>query len=153
MSQYQQLQSIVAPVVEGEGFEFWGLEHQALKSGALLRVFIESENGVSVDDCARVSRELSVVLDVEDPISTEYRLEISSPGMARKFFDLKQYGAYTGHLVKIRLNTLFEGRRKFTGIIRTVDIENSELGVVVDDEEILLPYELIERGQLVPQYS
>ena len=117
MSKYQDLQAIVAPVVESEGFEFWGLEYQSRKSGTLLRVFIESDQGISVDDCARISRELSVVLDVEDPIVSEYRLEVSSPGMARKFFALEQYADFRGHRVKIKLNTLFEGRRQISGQI------------------------------------
>lgn len=153
MSRYEALAAIVEPVVSAAGFEFWGLEFVSRKSGTLLRVFIDGVDGVTVDDCAAVSRELSVILDVEDPINTEYLLEVSSPGMARRFFRLDQYSAYVGWKLQLKLNTLFEGRRQFTGILKTVDLERREIGVVVDDEEIILPYEQIDKGKLVPVFD
>jgi len=69
-----QIQELIAPTVVDMGFEFWGLEYQTQSGSSLLRVFIESPNGISVDDCAQVSRQLSLLLDVEDPIRSEYRL-------------------------------------------------------------------------------
>ncbi len=153
MSRYEALVSIVEPVVGAAGLEFWGLEYHSRKTGTLLRVYIDGPDGVSVDDCANISRELSVVLDVEDPIKGEYRLEVSSPGMARTFFRLEQYADFVGQQLKVKLNTLYEGRRQITGILRTVDVERREIGLVVDDEEYLLPYELIDKGKLVPVYD
>ena len=81
-----QIEQLIAPVVVDMGFEFWGLEYQTQSGSTLLRIFIESEDGISVDHCAEVSRQLSLMLDVEDPIQGVYRLEVSSPGMARPFF-------------------------------------------------------------------
>ena len=78
------------------GFEFWGLEYQTQSGSTLLRIFIESEDGISVEHCAEVSRQLSLMLDVEDPIQGVYRLEVSSPGMARPFFTLDQYRRHIG---------------------------------------------------------
>lgn len=153
LSQYTALENIVAPVVQGEGFEFWGLEYARQKDSTLLRVYIESQAGIGVDDCARVSRELSIVLDVEDPIVGEYRLEISSPGMARRFFQLEQFAPYLGATVKVKLHTLFEGRRQLTGVLSGVNLEEREIGVALDEEEFLLPYELIDRAQLVPEFN
>lgn len=153
MSKYEALAAIVDPVVVSQGFDFWGLEYVSRKSGTLLRVYIDSVNGITVDDCASVSRELSVILDVEDPINTEYMLEVSSPGMARRFFKLEQYQEFIGWQLRVKLHSLFEGRRQFTGILRTVDLDKREIGVVVEDEEIILPYELIDKGKLVPVFD
>ena len=76
-----QLHALLQPSIEALGVELWGLELKNQGRGVLLRIYIESENGISVDDCARVSHQVSGVLDVEDPISSEYVLEVSSPGM------------------------------------------------------------------------
>ena len=153
MSKYEKLSAIVEPVVEAAGFDFWGLEYLSRKSGTLLRVYIEAAEGVTVDNCAAISRELSVILDVEDPINTEYMLEISSPGMARRFFKLEQYTNYIGWQLRVKLHALFEGRRQFAGILRTVDLEKREVGIVVEDEEIVVPYEQIDKGKLVPAFD
>ena len=90
----------------------------------MLRVYIDSENGVGVDDCAKVSRQVSGVLDVEDPISGEYTLEVSSPGMDRPLFKLSQYQDYIGHVVQLRLRMPFDGRRKFKGVLNGIEDED-----------------------------
>src|SRR5690554_7266922 len=85
----------------------------------MLRVFIDdAEKGIGIDDCEKVSRQISGVMDVEDPIQTEYTLEVSSPGMDRPLFRPEQYQAFVGHQVQIRLRMAFEGRRKFQGLIK-----------------------------------
>ena len=94
----KQLEDILQPVVEGLGYEFWGIEFRSQGHHSLLRVFIDdAENGIGVDDCEKVSRQISGVMDVEDPIQTEYTLEVSSPGMDRPLFRLEQYEAFVGH--------------------------------------------------------
>jgi ribosome maturation factor RimP len=105
---------------------------------------------VGVEDCERVSRQVSSLLDVEDPIRSEYTLEVSSPGMDRPLFRLEQFQANVGERVALRLRQPFEGRRKFTGLLKTV--ENEEIVLEVDDEEYLLPYELIDKANVVPQF-
>lgn len=147
----EQFQAIAQPIVEELGLEYWGAEYRS--GEALLRLYIDSENGVNVDDCANVSRELSLVLDVEDIVPGEYRLEVSSPGMRRPFFLLTQYQGFIGHNVKLKLRYPFEGRRNFKGIISGVDIDQKELAVVVGEEEYLLPYEQVERATLVPTFD
>ena len=84
-----------------------------------------------MDDCAIVSRQISGVLDVEDPISVEYTLEVSSPGMERPLFTLEQFAKYVGEQVKIKLRSPFEGRRNFQGLLRGV--EEQDVVVQVDD--------------------
>lgn len=147
-----QLEQILRPVVEGLGYEFWGLEYRSQGHKSLLRVFIDdAENGISVDDCEKVSRQVSGVMDVEDPIKTEYTLEVSSPGMDRPLFRLEQYSEFVGHKVSIRLRMAFEGRRRFEGLIKGV--EDGDVVVVVDDHEYLLPFESIEKANIVPVFE
>jgi len=151
-AKFQQLESMLAPVVEGLGYELWGIEFRTSGRQSLLRVFIDdAENGVGVDDCEKVSRQISGVMDVEDPIQAEYTLEVSSPGMDRPLFYLKQYEAYVGHQAQIRLRMAFDGRRKFRGLIKGV--EGSDVVLVVDDHEYLLPFESIDRANIVPVFE
>ena len=150
-SSHAQLEEIVRPTVEGLGFEFWGLEYHSQSGNALLRVYIEAEAGISVDDCAEVSRQLSVVLDVEDPISSEYRLEVSSPGAARVFFRYEQYQRFVGERVKVKLRQAFDGRKTFTGVLTAT--ANEELTIFVDGHEYHLPYEWVDSGRVFPDYG
>lgn len=145
------LHELVEPVVKGLDLQLWGIEYTAAGKNSLLRIYVDSPEGVNVDDCARVSHQLSGVLDVEDPISDHYNLEISSPGMDRPLFTLEQFVEFVGNVVQLRLRVPFEGRRKFKGILNGV--EGDEVLLVVDNEEYLLPHELIERANVVPQFK
>ena len=147
----QKLEKFARPLVESLGFDYWGAEY--LSGDALLRVFIDAESGISVDDCAAVSRELSVMLDVEDIVASKYRLEISSPGMKRQFFELQQFQGFLGHQLKVRLRSSFEGRKNFKGVLSSVDLEANELGIIIEEEEYLLPYEQVEKANLVPDFD
>ncbi len=109
----EQLTELLAPVVEDLGFVLWGVEYIQGR-GAVLRVFIDHADGISVDNCAAVSHEVSGVLDVEDPISGEYNLEVSSPGMDRPMFEIAQYVAYIGEDVQLKLLAPVTGKRKMT---------------------------------------
>ena len=100
-SKEQQLIEMLKPVVEALGYEFWGLEYIAQGKNSVLRIFIDGENGINVDDCAAVSRQVSGVMDVEDPISSEYNLEVSSPGLDRPIFTLEQFESIVGEFVDI----------------------------------------------------
>jgi len=149
-SKEQQLIDLLKPVVEALGFEFWGLEYIAQGKNSVLRVFIDSENGIHVDDCAQVSRQISGVMDVEDPITSEYNLEVSSPGVDRPLFTLEHFSRYVGEFVDVKLRYAFEGRRKFKG--KLVGIEDDEDIVVhVDDHEYLLPIDAIDKANLIFQ--
>jgi ribosome maturation factor RimP len=151
MSKEQQLQDLMAPTVAALGYEPWGLELQTHGRQTTLRVYIDSPNGITVEDCAAVSRQISALLDVEDPIAGEYMLEVSSPGMERPLFTLDQFQRYGGEQVKIRLRSPFEGRRNFSG--RLVGVEGEDVVIVVDEHEYLLPIELIDKAQVVPQFE
>lgn len=144
------LQELIEPVVTALGLELWGVEFQSAGRNSTLRIYIDGPNGVSVDDCARVSHQVSGILDVEDPIQEQYMLEVSSPGMDRPLYTLEQFQAYAGHQVQLRLRVPFEGRRKFKGLLNGV--EGDEVLLVVDDEEYLLPIDYIDRANVIPQF-
>jgi len=146
----ERLTELFEPVATALGCELWGVEYLTQGRQALLRVYIDKEEGVGVEDCERVSRQVSSVLDVEDPIRSEYTLEVSSPGMDRPLFKLSQFQASVGERVALRLRLPFEGRRKFTGLLKGV--ENDEVVLEVDNEEYVLPYELIDKAHIVPQF-
>ena len=149
-SAQEQLKDLLAPVVEALECELWGLEYMVQERHATLRIYIEKEGGVGLEDCEKVSRQASSVLDVEDPISSQYTLEVSSPGMDRPLFELAHYQRSIGETVAVKLSRKFEDRKKITGVI--VGVENDEVVVQVDDEEYLLPVELIEKANIVPTF-
>lgn len=144
------LKELIEPSVVALGLQLWGIEMLSQGRHSLLRIYIDSEDGVDVEDCAKVSRQVSGVLDVEDPISGEYTLEVSSPGMDRPLFTLEQYKAYIGHVVQLKLRMPFDGRRKFKGVLS--GIEDEDIVLVVDEDEYLLPVDHIEKANIVPQF-
>lgn len=146
----KMLNEMLAPVIESLGFDLWGIDHLSQGKHTVLRVYIDSEDGITVDDCAAVSHQVSGILDVEDPISGEYTLEVSSPGMDRPLYTLEQFSQYPGHKVQIKLRVPFEGRRNFKGILNGV--EDEDILLIVDDEEFLLPIELIDQARIIPQF-
>lgn len=146
-SKTDALYQLLEPAVQVLGFELWGLELQMQGKYSLLRIYIDGPDGVNVDDCAAVSHQVSGVLDVEDPISGEYTLEVSSPGIDRPLFSLPQYQRYVGETIKVQLRVAFEGRRKFTGVLSGID--NDEIVLISDGHEYVLPFELIDKAQLI----
>lgn len=145
-----ELEQLLIPVVEALGYRCWGIEFLSQGRHSLLRVYIDHDDGVTVEACADVSRQASAVLDVEDPISGDYTLEVSSPGMDRPLFTLAHYAAYIGEQVKIRLRVPYEGRRNIQGVIRGV--EGDDVVVLVDEHEYLLPIDSIDKSQVVPRF-
>ncbi|AYC31650.1 ribosome maturation factor RimP [Pseudomonas cavernae] len=150
-SKLEELQALLAPVIEALGYQCWGIEFLSQGRHSLLRVYIDHANGILVDDCEIVSRQVSGVLDVEDPISSEYTLEVSSPGMDRPLFTLEQFAAHAGAQVKIKLRSPYDGRRNFQGILRGV--EEQDVVVLVDEHEYLLPIDSIDKANIVPSFD
>lgn len=119
------IEKILKPTIEDMGYVLWGFEYLAQGKHSLLRVYIDKEDGIGLEDCEQVSRRLSAQLDVEDPISGNYSLEISSPGIPRPLFYAQQYLLYLGANVQIKLYKPVEGKRKFSG--RIVSANDSTL--------------------------
>ncbi len=141
------LNNLVKNTVEGLGFILWGYEYRPHGESALLRIFIEKEEGISVDDCALVSRQIGATLDVEDIIPVAYILEVSSPGMDRVLFNAAQYQDYIGDKIKVRTRTRIDDRRNFKG--KLVSADDCVVTVEVDNEDFAIPYESIDRARLI----
>lgn len=134
----------------GLGYELVGIERLSQgKRGLLLRIYIDSEDGITLDDCERVSHQVSGILDVEDPIPGHYILEVSSPGLDRPLFTLEQYQRFIGKKATIRLHRPLDTRRVFTGILQQVQEQN--IIIVVEGREYSLPYQQIEKARIVPE--
>ena len=143
------LSALLAPTVASLGFQLWGLELISPNRRPTLRVYIEGDSGVTVDDCATVSRHLSSVLDVEDPIQGEYTLEVSSPGIDRLLFTADHYALYVGEPIEVRLRFPFEGRRRFRGWL--MGLEGEDVVVRIDDHDFLLPLKQIDKARVQPR--
>lgn len=141
-----QLDALVHSVVEGLGYELWGYEYRAHKYSALLRVFIEKEGGINLDDCSNVSRQLGAALDVDDPIKVAYTLEVSSPGIDRVLFKPEQFNRYIGRRVKIRAKWPIDGQRNFVG--RLDGIKDECVMVEMDSKDFSIPVDAIDRARL-----
>ncbi|EMP94056.1 ribosome maturation factor rimP [Vibrio paracholerae 87395] len=138
-----------APVVAA-GYELVGLEFVRAGQHSTLRIFIDHENGITVEDCAEVSRQVSAVLDVEDPISVVYNLEVSSPGLERPLFKAAHYEQFIGHEVSIVLKMAVGNRRKWKGIIQSIDGET--VVVMVDGQEEHFALSNISKANLIPKF-
>lgn len=153
----EQIEALLAPAVAAQGCELWGLEYMSQGRRSRLRVYIDKADGVTVEDCEKVSREVSDLLDVEDLIPAAYTLEVSSPGMDRILFKPEQYQANLGAVVDVRLNYPFEGRKHIVGVLAAVEEDEAVVRPLADDpdagEEFVLPMENIQRARLVPQFD
>ena len=145
-----QLWALLAPVVTGLGYEWVGLELSGGGRHALLRIYIDHPpGGVTVEDCERVSRQISAVLDVEDPIRGQYTLEVSSPGLDRPLFTAAHFERYAGEQVKLQLQVPLDGHRKLAG--RLVGLEGESVVVQGEDEQSWrIPLHQIAKARLVP---
>src|SRR3990172_7209221 len=145
------LQGLVEPAVTALGYELVGIEYAPQGRGSLLRIYIDSEHGIGVDDCQRVSHQVSGVLDVENPIQGHYVLEVSSPGLDRPLFNAQQFARFIGQRAKIRLNAPLNGQRNFVGELRAVN--EGHVVIAVEGVELALPLADINKARLVPEYD
>jgi ribosome maturation factor RimP len=147
----EHLVNLIEPIVEGLGYECVGIDYNPHPKNGLLRVYIDSEAGILVEDCTKVSHQISGVLDVEDPIPGNYQLEISSPGADRPFFKVSQFERYIGSTVLVNLFKPIAGRRKITGVIEKV--EGEEVTLLEEGQIYLVPFTAMSKARLVPDYS
>ena len=166
----QALYDLIAPAVAACGVDLWGIEFLPQGKRSLLRIFIdkpidesaepvlneegevEQGRGIGVEDCVRVTQQVGAMLDVHDPISGEYALEVSSPGWDRPFFQLSQMSGYIGHQVALRFIAAVENRRKFQAKLLSVDLENEMIQVEVDAKHMLeIDSNNIDKANLIYQ--
>ena len=143
----EKLHALIAPVAEGLGYELVGIEYLPQGKHSLLRIYIDQEEGITLDDCEQVSRQVSAVLDVEDPVSGQYNLEISSPGLERPLFVEEHYTRFAGNRVFVRTSFPLDGRRKFEGTLKGVDGE--DVVVEIEEETFRIPLVQIDKAHLI----
>lgn len=146
-SSVEKVTQLIEPTVQALDLELWGVEHASQGKYSVLRIFIEREDGVTIDDCERVSRQVSAIFDVEEPIAGEYTLEVSSPGMDRLLFTPQQFQRYRGEEVSVRMRTPVDGRRKFKGTL--TDVVDDIIHIQVDGSDFELPHGDIEKANIV----
>ena len=147
----QRLAEMLTPSVEDLGYELVGIEYIRAGKHSTLRVYIDQESGIFVDDCAVVSKQISAIMDVEDPITNEYTLEVSSPGLERPLFSAAHYLEFVGSEVKVQLRMPIQNRRKWKGIIASVDGEIICINVNGTEERFALSN--IQKANIVPKFD
>ncbi|NNJ73330.1 MAG: ribosome maturation factor RimP [Enterobacterales bacterium] len=147
MTVEQKLNELVAPTITAMQYEFVGLEYLSGAKPIVLRIYIDHEDGINVDDCALVSRQISAVLDVEDPIKGEYNLEVSSPGLNKPLFRAEHYQSCIGERISLKLRFPIEGRRKYTGQLLAADEQTIEMQV--DNQSVELKIVDIEKANMI----
>jgi ribosome maturation factor RimP len=143
-----ELAKLLEPTVEGLGYELSDLEAKIGSQNGLLRLFIDKEDGINLEDCEKVSSAVSALLDVEDPLPGQYNLEVSSPGSDRTLTKLAHFERFTGETVKVQMRFPIEGRRRFRGKLLSADEEN--IVVEVDGESHTLGMAKIDIARLAP---
>ena len=146
-----KLTQLLQPLIEDMGYEFVGLEHRSNPKNPVLVIYIDRPEGIAVDDCENVSREVAALLDVEDPIPGHYNLEVSSPGLDRPLFTLQQFERFRGEQAKVSLYAPLDGRRKFKGTI--LGATEGVVKLEQDGTEVELDMGNIAKARLVPDYD
>ena len=147
----QRLDQMLEGPIQALGFELWGIEFVRAGKHSTLRVYIEHPDGITVENCAEVSHQVSSILDVEDPISTEYNLEVSSPGLDRLLFKPEQYEKYLGEQVNLTLRMAVNNRRKYKGVI--IKVEGDMITLRVDGNDETVAFANIQQANLVPNFD
>ena len=146
----ENIESLVAPTVEALGCRIWGVELQGgFKNNLKVVVYIDSEDGISVDDCATVSEHVSDILDMEELVPSPYVLEVSSPGLDRILFKEQHFKDSLGLNIDVRLNRPYEGRKKLTGVL----LDYGDLALILRDKmgDKSIPIDAIRKVRLVPE--
>jgi len=150
--------NLLAPTVVSLGLELLGVEYLPAPGGATLRLYIDvplaeqPERIINVDDCERVSREVSAQMDVEDPISGNYTLEVSSPGVDRPLFNLEQFTRHLGEMAKVTLKLPQDNRRRLQGRIEATDEAADTITFIVDKTEVVVSADNIDKARIMPDW-
>ncbi len=152
MSVQDDLSRLIRPTVEALGYEFVGLDYRSNPKNRLVRIYIDRDpNGIDVDDCADVSREISALLDVEEPVSGHYSLEVSSPGIERPLFEPAHFRRFIGENIALQLSVPVEDRARFSG--RLIDADDCHVQIEFDGGVVEVAYGEIRRAHLKPDLA
>lgn len=144
----ERLESLLAPAIAAAGFEIVRLKVTGKELLTLQIMAEKNDRTMSAEDCARLSRALSPILEEADPIAGAYRLEVSSPGIDRPLVRLKDFDDWRGYEARIDLDQLIEGRKKFKGVLAGVDGDNICLDIEGEDETALIPFAFVKTAKL-----
>ena len=144
------LWELFEPVVNGMGYDLIEIEHFPNPKHGVLRLYIDKEEGITIDDCSDVSRQISALIDVEDPVRGQFNLEVSSPGMDRPLRRVKDFQRFTGSKVKLKTMMPLDGQRNFSG--RLLEADEESLTIETDTEEITIPMSALEKARVVPEF-
>ncbi|SMN14715.1 FIG000325: clustered with transcription termination protein NusA [uncultured Candidatus Thioglobus sp.] len=147
-----KITNLIAPVLEDMGYELVGIEYVASGKHSTLRIFIDTEQGIGIEDCEKASHQLSAIFDVEDPIASQYNLEVSSPGIERPLFNISHYQRFLGNDIKLRMVRPINGQRKFKGAIGSVSELNNSIELVTELGPVTLDIDMIEKANLVADF-
>ena len=147
----QQLELLLTPTVAAMGLRIWGIEYLGQGKRSVLRLYIDRDEGITIEDCERVSKQVSELLDVDGVLTSSYTLEVSSPGMDRLLFKPEQYAESIGETIDVRLNYPFEGRRRVVGTLTS--LTNDEVVVQMEEVEYPIPLSNVQRARIVPRFE
>lgn len=142
----QNLNRLIEPLVTGLGYELYYIEYKEEDGENFLRIYIDKENGITLEDCEKVSRPVSDMLDTEDPVPESYYLEVSSPGIYRELFNDKHLSKYIDTEVSIKIKGVFEGKRSFKGTLKEFD--NDYIYINIESNQMKIPREKINSVNL-----
>ena len=144
-----KLTQLLVPAIEGLGYELVGIEHLPMGKHTVLRIYIDSPDGITVDDCSRVSHQVSGVLEVEEPIKGAFTLEVSSPGIDRPLFNFEQFEQFVGSKVKLKLYHAMEGKRKIIGMIESINGDDIIIKDADSDTSFQLQMDDIDKANII----
>lgn len=139
----------IKKLIKSMGYEFVGCEELAQGGKTVCRIYADKADGISLDDCAKISHQVGALLDVEDPFAGRFALEVSSPGIDRPLFELDQYQQFIGREIKIQLHAPIADRRKYTGTLVQVDNDSVYLSVAEGSQKVELPFAAIKKANLI----
>jgi len=145
------LWELFEPVVNGMGYDLIEIEHFPNPKHGVLRLYIDKEEGITIDDCSDVSRQISALIDVEDPVRGQFNLEVSSPGMDRPLRRVKDFQRFSGAKVKLKTIMPFDGQRNFSG--RLLQADEESVVIETDTEEISIPMSALDKARVVPEFN
>ena len=145
------LWELFEPVVNGMGYELIEIEYQPNPKYGVLRLYIDSEQGIDIDDCSEVSHQISALIDVEDPLPGKFNLEISSPGLDRPLRKLEDFEKFAGQRAQVKTAMPLDGQRNFKG--RLAGIDNDVLLLECDDKLVRLAVSAIDKARLIPDFD
>lgn len=151
MKNNSTVEAKILPTIEALGYELWACLYLTQGKQSVLRIYIESEKGITLADCERVSRQISALLDIEDPLQGRYNLEVSSPGLDRPLIKERHFQRYIGHKIRVSTQMPVDNQRKFKGFLQSVDVT----GIVLEQEgkELVLMWDNILRANVLPEMN